>query len=37
MALFCSEKPSVLLKETFSKNDCEFYCLNCIHSFRMEN
>ena len=34
MALFCSEKLSPLLRGIISKNNCDFYCLNCIHSRR---
>ena len=31
------KKLSVLLRGTTSKHDGDFYCLNCLHSFRTEN
>ena len=37
MALSGSKKVSVLLREITSKYDCDFYCLNCFHSFRTKN
>ena len=37
MALSCREKEiSVLLREITSKHYSDFYCLNCLHSFRTE-
>ena len=30
-------KLSALLRQIASKNNSEFYCLNCLHSFRTEN
>ena len=36
MALSCS-KLSALLKGIASKNNGDFYCLNCLHSFRTKN
>ena len=38
MASFCSNKPSTLIRGIkSSKLDGNFYCLNCLHSFRTEN
>ena len=34
MTLYCSKKASVILKGKTSKNNGDFYCLNCLHSFR---
>ena len=31
------KKSSALLREITSKNNGDFYCLNCIHSFRTKN
>ena len=31
------KKLSALLRETTSKNNGGFYCLNCLHSFRTKN
>ena len=31
------KKLSTLLKRITSKNHGDFYCLNCLHSFRTEN
>ena len=31
------KKLSALLREITSKRDGDFYCLNCLHSFRTEN
>ena len=31
------EKPLVLLRGITSKNNANFYCLNCLHSFRTKN
>ena len=37
MALSCSEKTSTLLTGMTSKHHGDFYCLNCLHTFRTEN
>ena len=37
MALSCSKKLSALLRGITSKNCGDFYCLNCLHSFRTKN
>ena len=37
MELSCSKKLPALLRGITSKHDDEFYCLNCLHSFRTEN
>ena len=37
MALSCSKKLSALLRGIISKNNGDFYCLNCLHSFRTKN
>ena len=37
MALSCSKKLSTLLRVVASKHHGDFYCLNCLHSFRTEN
>ena len=34
MTLYCSKKASVILRGKTSKNNGDFYCLNCLHSFR---
>ena len=31
------KNPSALLREVTSKHDRDFYCLNCLHSFRTES
>ena len=31
------KKLSALFKDITSKHDGDFYCLNCLHSFRIEN
>ena len=31
------KKLSTLLRGITSKHHCDFYCLNCLHSFRTEN
>ena len=36
MALSCSNKLLVLLREITSKDHGDFYCLNCFHSFAKE-
>ena len=35
--LSCSKQLSALLREITSKNNGDFYCLNCHHSFRTKN
>ena len=37
MALSCSKKILTLLRGTTSKHHDDFYCLNCLHSFRKKN
>ena len=37
MTLSCSKKLSTLLRGITSKHHGDFYCLNCLHSFRIEN
>ena len=37
LALTCSKKLSTLLRGLTSKHPGDFYCLNCLHSFRTEN
>ena len=37
MVLSCSKKLSTLLRGISSKRYEDFYCLNCLHSFRTEN
>ena len=37
VALSCSKKLSTLLHGITSKHKGNFYCLNCLHSFRTEN
>ena len=37
MVLSCSKKLSTLLRGISSKRHEDFYCLNCLHSFRTEN
>ena len=37
MVLSCSKKLSALLREMTSKSNVDFYCLNCLHSFRTNN
>ena len=37
MALSCSKKLSMLLRGVTSKDHGDFYCLNCLRSFRTEN
>ena len=36
MALSCSKTLSTLLRGITSKRHGDFYCLNCLHSFRIE-
>ena len=36
-ALSCSKKLSTLLRGKTSKHHGDFFCLNCLHSFRTEN
>ena len=37
MALSCSQKLSALLRGIISKNNSDFYYLNCLDSFRIKN
>ena len=37
MVLSCSKKLSAFLRGITSKHHGTFYCLNCIHSFAIEN
>ena len=37
MALSCSKKISAFLHGITSKHKGDFYCLNCLHSFRTKN
>ena len=37
MALSWHKKLSALFCEITSKHDGDFYCLNCLYSFRTEN
>ena len=37
IALSFSKKLSTLLHGITSKHEGDFYCLNCLHSFRTEN
>ena len=37
MTLSCSKKLSALLREITSKNQADFYCLGCFHSFGTKN
>ena len=37
LALSCSKKLSVLLRRINSKNNDDFYCLNCLHTFSTKN
>ena len=37
LSLFCCKKLSALLRVITSKHDGDFYCLNCLNSFRTEN
>ena len=37
MALFCSQKIVSITKRNYIKNNGNFYCLNCLHSFRTKN
>ena len=37
MALSCSKKLSTLSRGKTSNHRGDFYCLNCLHSFRTEN
>ena len=34
MALSCSKKTISIVKRNNIKNNSDFYCLNCLHSFR---
>ena len=37
IALFCSQKIVSITKRNYIKNNGNFYCLNCLHSFRTKN
>ena len=37
MALFCCKKQSYLLRGITSENNGNYYCINCLHSFRIKN
>ena len=37
MVLSCSKNLSPLLQRITSKHNGDFYCLDCLHSFRIEN
>ena len=37
IALSCSKKSSALLRGIISKNNGDFYCLNCFHYLRTKN
>ena len=37
MALFCSQKIVSITKRNYIKKNGNFYCLNCLHSFRTKN
>ena len=37
MALFCCKKLSALLGEITSNHVGGFYCLNCLHSYRIKD
>ena len=37
MALYCSKKLSASSRGITSKNNGDFYCLICLHSFRIKN
>ena len=37
MTLSCSEKIICIITQNNLKNKNDFYCLNCLHSFRTEN
>ena len=37
MELSCSKKLSPLLSGITSKTNGDFYCLNCVHSFKTKN
>ena len=37
MPLYCIKKLSVLLWGVFLKHDGNFYCLNCLHSFKTKS
>ena len=36
MALSCCKKLSALLRGITSNNNGDFYCINCLHSYRTE-
>ena len=37
MTLFCSKEAISIIKRNCIKNNGDFYCLNCLHSFRTKN
>ena len=37
MALSCSKYTINIIKRTYIKKNGDFYCLNCLHSFRTKN
>ena len=37
MTLSCSKKIICIITQNNLKNKNDFYCLNCLHSFRTEN
>ena len=37
MAFSCNKKIICILRGITSKHDGDFYCLNCLHSFRTKN
>ena len=37
MALSCSKNIISIIKRNNTKNNVDFYCLNCLHSFRTKN
>ena len=37
MALSCCKKLSALLRRITRKHEGDFYCLNCLHSYRKKN
>ena len=37
MVLSCSKTVSEILREATSNNNDDFYCLDCLHTFRTKN
>ena len=37
VAFYCCKKLSVLLRGTKPKNNFNFYCLNCLHLFKIKD